>query len=56
MSIGISGRPSRRSGRRFANPDEVTERLVRSVVGAGPFEKFFVQPDLADEVSFKDGT
>ena len=32
------------SGRRFANPDDVVERLVRSVVGAGPFEKFFVQP------------
>jgi hypothetical protein len=41
------------SGRRFAKPDEVVERLIRSVVGAGPFEKFFVQPDLADEVSFK---
>jgi pilus assembly protein CpaF len=41
------------SGRRFANPDDVTARLVRSVVGAGPFEKFFLQPDLADEVSFK---
>ena len=52
-SIGISGRPSRRSGRRFSNPTEVADRLVRSVVGAGPFEKFFVNPDLADEVSFK---
>ena len=39
--------------RRFSNPTEVTGRLVRSVAGAGPFEKFFVTPDLADEVSFK---
>jgi pilus assembly protein CpaF len=44
------------SGRRFSKPDEVGERLIRSVVGAGPFEKFFVQPDLADEVTFKGGT
>jgi pilus assembly protein CpaF len=44
------------SGRRFAKPGEVAERLIRSIVGAGPFEKFFVQPDLADEVSFKGGT
>lgn len=41
------------TGRRFANPNDIVDRLVRSVVGAGPFEKFFVQPDLADEVSFK---
>ena len=34
-------------------PGRHRERLVRSFVGAGPFEKFFVQPDLADEVSFK---
>lgn len=38
---------------RFSNPDEIVERLVRSLAGAGPFEKFFTQPDLADEVSFK---
>ena len=44
MSSVISGRRRRASGRRFANPDDVGERLVRSVVGAGPFEKFFVQP------------
>ena len=41
------------SGLRFSNPDDIVERLVRSLVGAGPFEKLFVQPDLADEVSFK---
>ncbi|MGE0304254.1 MAG: ATPase, T2SS/T4P/T4SS family [Acidimicrobiia bacterium] len=41
------------SGRRFAKPNEVVERLIRSVVGAGPFEKFFVNPDLADEVNFR---
>jgi pilus assembly protein CpaF len=41
------------NGLRFSNPDDIVERLVRSLVGAGPFEKFFVQPDLADEVSFK---
>ena len=41
------------SGRRFANPDNIGERLVRSLVGAGPFEKFFVNPEMADEVSFK---
>lgn len=41
------------SGLRFSQPDDIIERLVRSLVGAGPFEKFFVQPDLADEVSFK---
>ena len=41
------------SGLRFSNPDDIVQRLVRSLVGAGPFEKFFVQPDLADEVSFK---
>ena len=44
------------SGRRFAKPGEIAERLIRSVGGAGPFEKFFLQPDLADEVSFKGGT
>jgi pilus assembly protein CpaF len=41
------------SALRFSKPDDIIERLVRSLVGAGPFEKFFVQPDLADEVSFK---
>ncbi len=41
------------SALRFSKPDDIVERLVRSLVGAGPFEKFFVQPDLADEVSFK---
>src|SRR5262245_1583874 len=44
------------SGRRFAKPGEIAERLIRSVVGAGPFEKFFMHPDVADEVSFKGGT
>lgn len=43
------------SGRRFAKPDDIIERLVRSVCGAGPFEKFFTRPDLADEVNFKGG-
>ena len=41
------------SALRFSKPDDIIDRLVRSLVGAGPFEKFFVQPDLADEVSFK---
>lgn len=41
------------SGLRFSNPDDIVDRLVRSLVGAGPFEKFFTQPDLADEVNFK---
>jgi pilus assembly protein CpaF len=41
------------SALRFSKPDDIIERLVRSLVGAGPFEKFFMQPDLADEVSFK---
>lgn len=41
------------TGLRFSNPADIAERLVRSLVGAGPFEKFFVEPDLADEVSFK---
>ena len=47
---------SAESGERLAGSrtrTDVTDRLVRSVVGAGPFEKFFVNPDLADEVSFK---
>jgi pilus assembly protein CpaF len=43
------------SGRRFAKPDEIVERLVRSVCGAGPFEKYFTHPDRADEVFFKAG-
>ncbi len=41
------------SGLRFANPEDIAERLVRSLIGAGPFEKFFLAPDMADEVSFK---
>ena len=41
------------NGLRFSNPADIAERLVRSLVGAGPFEKFFIEPDLADEVSFK---
>ena len=41
------------NGLRFSNPADIASRLVRSLVGAGPFEKFFIQPDLADEVSFK---
>lgn len=40
-------------GMRFAEPAQIVDRLVRSLIGAGPFEKFFLQPDLADEVSFK---
>lgn len=43
------------TGRRFAKPDEVVARLIRSICGAGPFEKFFTRPDLADEVNFKAG-
>ena len=43
------------SGRRFAKPDEIVERLIRSVCGAGPFEKYFTRPDFADEVNFKGG-
>lgn len=42
--------------RRLANPSDVIARLVRSLIGAGPFEKFFTDPDLADEVSFKGST
>lgn len=41
------------SALRFAEPAQIVDRLVRSLIGAGPFEKFFLQPDLADEVSFK---
>lgn len=40
-------------GMRFAEPSQIVDRLVRSLIGAGPFEKFFLEPDLADEVSFK---
>ena len=41
------------SGRRFSKPSEIVERLIRSICGAGPFEKYFTRPDLADEVNFK---
>ncbi|MDW3212635.1 MAG: ATPase, T2SS/T4P/T4SS family [Ilumatobacteraceae bacterium] len=42
-------------GRRFARPDVIVDRLVRSVCGAGPFEKFFPPSELAVEVLFKGG-
>lgn len=42
-------------GHRFARPEVVVERLVRSVCGAGPFEKFFPPSELAVEVLFKGG-
>src|SRR5262245_22531638 len=38
------------TGRRFAKPDEIAARLIRSIVGAGPFQKFIDQPDRATEV------
>lgn len=41
------------AGRRFNNPGEISARLVRSILGAGPFQKFFDNPELADEVGFK---
>jgi pilus assembly protein CpaF len=43
------------SGRRFSKPTDIVERLIRSICGAGPFEKYFTRPDLADEVNFKRG-
>ena len=30
------------NGLRFSNPSDIASRLVRSLVGAGPFEKFFM--------------
>lgn len=40
----------------LANPAETVERLVRSLTGAGPLQKFFDDPSLADEVIVKGGT
>ena len=44
------------SGRRFAKPDEIAARVTRSIVGAGPFQKFLDHPDRATEVTFKGDT
>jgi hypothetical protein len=40
----------------LTNPTEVKQRLLRSLTGAGPLQKFFDQPDTADEVMVKGGT
>jgi pilus assembly protein CpaF len=53
---GYQRRAESGGARRLADPDEVVERLMRSLVGAGPFEKYFTNPQAADEVSFKGDT
>ncbi|MEZ5218189.1 MAG: ATPase, T2SS/T4P/T4SS family [Ilumatobacteraceae bacterium] len=40
----------------LANPADTVDRLVRSLTGAGPLQKFFDDPSLADEVIVKGGT
>ncbi len=44
------------AARRLASPDAVVERLVRSIVGAGPFEPFFDGSIPAYEVMFQGDT
>lgn len=45
--VGVAGR--------LARPDETIARLERSMLHAGPLTKYFLQPELADEVMVKDG-
>ena len=42
--------------RPLANATETIDRLVRSLTGAGPLQKFFENPELADEVTMKGDT
>ena len=45
--VGVAGRLSRQ--------DETIARLERSLLEAGPLTKYFVHPELADEVMVKGG-
>ena len=50
------GRADNGMGAGLANPAETAERLIRTLTGAGPLQKFFDDPSLADEVIVKGGT
>jgi pilus assembly protein CpaF len=53
---GYERRAGTGATRPLADPDAVVERLRRSLLGAGPFEKFLLNPELADQVNFKQDT